>query len=453
MKIVQRSKKEGKQPLYTRLYIDGKVKWVCLRIKVDVTEWNEASQTDRKLKNFLVNKGISKKIALIDEAIADMRKHHRFTMENLEECIENIVFAEKRLELKHTEQLKKEIVEKKKRDIKNFIVEHIEKLKSGEARTISSKEKMAKGSLKSWGQFKRVFLDFYDLQPFTWEEINDAIVDRFVAYLEMKGYMKTTIVKRVCQLKTIVGIAERQGLHSNHNAYEMIKRRNVEEQDKSKKIYLSKEELSALYEMPLNGFEEQVRDVFLIGCYTAMRFSDYSRINKSSIGTTAKGTKVIRMAQKKTNKIVVIPILDERLEALLKKYDYNVPTICDQNLNRTIKEVCKKLSAMVPSLAKYERTQLTLNERKAEADALKKGEKMFEYDEQGFAIKHRYDLVSSHTARRSCITNMYLSKKFTTMQMMSISGHKTEAMFNNYVKLSLDEFADNVALAACDGLF
>lgn len=39
------------------------------------------------------------------------------------------------------------------------------------------------------------------------------------------------------------------------------------------------------------------------------------------------------------------------------------------------------------------------------------------------------------------------------MQMMSISDHKTEAMFNNYVKLSLDEYADNVALAACDGLF
>ena len=108
---------------------------------------------------------------------------------------------------------------------------------------------------------------------------------------------------------------------------------------------------------------------------------------------------------------------------------------------------------MVPSLAKYERTQLTLNERKSEIEALKNGEKLFEYDEQGFAIKHRYDLVSSHTARRSCITNMYLSKKFTTMQMMSISGHKTEAMFNNYVKLSLDEYADNVALAACDGLF
>lgn len=62
-------------------------------------------------------------------------------------------------------------------------------------------------------------------------------------------------------------------------------------------------------------------------------------------------------------------------------------------------------------------------------------------------------LVSSHTARRSCITNMVLSKKFTIQQMMSVSGHKTPEMFNRYVKLSLDEVADNVASAACDGLF
>lgn len=49
--------------------------------------------------------------------------------------------------------------------------------------------------------------------------------------------------------------------------------------------------------------------------------------------------------------------------------------------------------------------------------------------------------------------NFPLSKKFTKQQMMSVSGHKTPEMFNRYVKLSLDEVADNVASAACDGLF
>ena len=45
-----------------------------------------------------------------------------------------------------------------------------------------------------------------------------------------------------------------------------------------------------------------------------------------------------------------------------------------------------------------------------------------------------------------------VSHKFSVSQMMSVSGHRTETMFYNYVKLSLDEYADSVASAAVDGL-
>lgn len=48
---------------------------------------------------------------------------------------------------------------------------------------------------------------------------------------------------------------------------------------------------------------------------------------------------------------------------------------------------------------------------------------------------------------------MYLSQKFTTQQMMSVSGHKKEDTFKKYVRLSNDEKADEVARAAVDGLF
>ncbi len=38
----------------------------------------------------------------------------------------------------------------------------------------------------------------------------------------------------------------------------------------------------------------------------------------------------------------------------------------------------------------------------------------------------RYDCVTTHTARCSGITNMYLSHKFTSLQMILVSGHKTQ---------------------------
>ena len=453
MKLVIRTKcKEGTTPLYTKLKVEGKGRWICLLIYVDIKEWEDASQTERKLSNYINKKGINKKVVLIEEAITDMRRHHRLTKENLDKSIEDIVLADKRDALKRAEQLGKEIEDRKKRNVKNFVVEHIRKIEIGEVRT-AKKEKYAEESIKNWKQFRRVFLDFYKIRPFEWDDINEALADRYISYLENVGYMKYTLDKHISLFKTIVGVAERQGLHNNHLAGSYLKSPQIREEDKAKEIYLTKDELSALYDMPLTGFEEQVRDVFLIGCFTALRYSDYSRIKRENIGFTHNGTKVIRIKQDKTAGTVVIPILDERLEALLKKYDYNVPEVLDQSLNRTIKEICKRLSITVPSLGKKERTVLNLKERRAEVEARKKGVELYEYDEEGYPIRPRWKLVASHTARRSCITNMYLSKKFSVQQMMSVSGHKTETMFYKYVKLSLDEYADSVASAAVDGLF
>jgi integrase len=453
MKLVIRTKcKEGTTPLYTKLKVEGKGRWICLLIYVDIKEWEDASQTERKLSNYINKKGINKKVVLIEEAITDMRRHHRLTKENLDKSIEDIVLADKRDALKRAEQLGKEVEDRKKRNVKNFVVEHIRKIETGEVRT-AKKEKYAEESIKNWKQFRRVFLDFYKIRPFEWDDINEALADRYISYLENVGYMKYTLDKHISLFKTIVGVAERQGLHNNHLAGSYLKSPQIREEDKTKEIYLTKDELSALYDMPLTGFEEQVRDVFLIGCFTALRYSDYSRIKRENIGFTHNGTKVIRIKQEKTAGTVVIPILDERLEALLKKYDYNVPEVLDQSLNRTIKKICKRLSITVSSLGKKERTVLNLKERRAEVEARKKGVELYEYDEQGYPIRPRWELVASHTARRSCITNMYLSKKFSVQQMMSVSGHKTETMFYKYVKLSLDEYADSVASAAVDGLF
>ncbi|MBR4917888.1 MAG: tyrosine-type recombinase/integrase [Bacteroidales bacterium] len=453
MKLVLRTEKtDGEHPLYVRLKIGGSAYWCNLLMTVDAAEWNEVSKSERKQKNYLNKKGISKKIALIEDAITDMRRHHRLTKDNLDEVIENVVLADKREGLKRAEALKKDIEYNKKTNIKNFVIEHVHGIENGTIRT-STKGKYAKESIKNWQQFRRVFLDFYKIMPFEWDNINEALADRYISYLESLGYMKYTLDKHISLFKTLIGAAERQGLHTNHIACSLLRSPKITEDDKAKKIYLTKEELSALYEMPLNGFQEQVRDVFLIGCFTGMRFSDYSRIKKANIGFTHNGTKVIRLKQEKTAKVVVVPIMDDRLEVLLKKYDYNVPKIWDQNLNRTIKEICKNLSESVPSLQKKERTILTLKEKRAESNAQKKGKVLYEYDEQGYPLKPRWELVASHTARRSCITNMYLSKKFTIPQMMSVSGHKTEAMFFKYVKLSLDEYAESVASAAVDGLF
>ena len=94
----------------------------------------------------------------------------------------------------------------------------------------------------------------------------------------------------------------------------------------------------------------------------------------------------------------------------------------------------------VPSLQKTEITKLAMREREME----ERGDAEFMRNDDGDVIKYRYDLVTSHTARRSGITNLYLTGLFDTVQMMSISGHKDQRTFFDYIKLSSDEIADKI---------
>ena len=51
------------------------------------------------------------------------------------------------------------------------------------------------------------------------------------------------------------------------------------------------------------------------------------------------------------------------------------------------------------------------------------------------------------------ITNVYLSGKFSVEFMMKLSGHKKYDTFKKYVRLSLDEYADDIAKSADNCLF
>jgi len=55
-------------------------------------------------------------------------------------------------------------------------------------------------------------------------------------------------------------------------------------------------------------------------------------------------------------------------------------------------------------------------------------------------IKQKWELVTTHTARRSFATNVYKSG-FPAISLMKITGHKTEKAFLLYIKLTPEENA------------
>ena len=426
---------------------------VCSKVSVDIQQWDKVTQDVAKWNDYCKTQDgrkVKETLDSISSAIDNLISQGIYDKARIDEVVEDVVFREERerqriqeeeerQEQERLRQIKEQEEEARKADVILFLENFLEGIKNG--RIKNGAENYTLNTCKVWSNFLGILKRFIQISPFTWKDINTALADRFVSFMEKNGYMVTSINKYIICFKAMIQNAMDQELHNNLIALRAFSKKKIQETDKAKEIYLTKAELQALYEMPLEGLKDKVRDVFLVGCYTCQRFSDYARLEQENFTKTAKGTKVVRIVQEKTGNDVVIPILNDNLLHIAEKYGYDIPKVNDVILNRYIKQILKELSSTVPSLARKERTLLTMKEREKE----KQGLVSFERDNKGNVIKPRYELVSSHTARRSGITNLYLSGNFDTYQMMSISGHRDEKTFYEYIKLSSDEVADSIA--------
>ena len=425
---------------------------VCSKVSVDIQQWDKVTQDVAKWNDYCKTQDgrkVKETLDSISSAIDNLISQGIYDKARIDEVVEDVVFREERERQRIQEEerqeqerlrlIKEQEEEARKADVILFLENFLEGIKNG--RIKNGAENYTLNTCKVWSNFLGILKRFIQIYPFTWKDINKALADHFVSFMEKNGYMVTSINKYIICFKAMIQNAMDQELHNNLIALRAFSKKKIQETDKAKEIYLTKAELQALYEMPLEGLKDKVRDVFLVGCYTCQRFSDYARLEQENFTKTAKGTKVVRIVQEKTGNDVVIPILNDNLLHIAEKYGYDIPKVNDVILNRYIKQILKELSSTVPSLARKERTLLTMKEREKE----KQGLVSFERDNKGYVIKPRYELVSSHTARRSGITNLYLSGNFDTYQMMSISGHRDEKTFYEYIKLSSDEVADSIA--------
>lgn len=183
-------------------------------------------------------------------------------------------------------------------------------------------------------------------------------------------------------------------------------------------VYLDETELKQLKECDFSDDPhlDRVRDWFLLLAWTGSRFSDLEKIDKSNIKNG-----MITYRQQKTNTSVTIP-LHPVVNDILQKYNYQMPElISNQKFNDYIKEVCK--AAKIDTLESFTRTV---------------GGKLITES------MPKFELVSSHTCRRSFCTNMYL-RGLDTLMIRSISGHKTEKSFLKYIKVSQQQHAEMMA--------
>lgn len=181
---------------------------------------------------------------------------------------------------------------------------------------------------------------------------------------------------------------------------------------------LSLNEITRIYYfVGLTKKQQRIRDLFVVGCLTALRYSDYSTLTKDNF----TADRIVKVT-KKTGKKVILPIHDYVRE-IYKKYDGEISSgLSIQHFNRYVKLICKKVGLTDPITFNYT-----------------KGGKF------NTETKQKWELISSHTARRSAATNLYLTGRLKTFEIMSLTGHTTEKSFFKYIKVTSEDISKTIS--------
>ncbi|WP_282074020.1 site-specific integrase [Polaribacter atrinae] len=249
----------------------------------------------------------------------------------------------------------------------------------------------------------------------SFESINMDFYGLFIEYLESLDFSLNTIGKFIKQLKVFMNAATEENLNTNLS-YQS--KRFIKPSAKSTQVYLNEIELKKIIDIDYsdNPTLNNARDLFIIGAYTGLRVSDFNGLTKDNIHES-NGKRFFRVIVKKTGKYLPIPI-HPIVEDILKKNDGNPPKrMPEQHINKALKKIAAKAKL---------NGETTITKTKG-------GKEITE-------TKKKHELISNHTSRRSFCTNAYFSG-MPTLDIMAISGHTSEKVFLNYIKITDDERA------------
>lgn len=259
---------------------------VSTLLQVKVSEWKRATASPRtwlehQKKNFQLHAKLTQIEGIVKTHLAKME----FDREALDMDVRYIsepekVEAERRAQEEAEEAKRlaiaereaaiakshKDALEKKRKDdeknrlIWTFLVQFVADIKSG-SRKIGSDD-YAAGTCKAWKSYQKVYAGFDPLHKYTWADIDRSFITRYINYLQHHGYMAKVVNKHLTNLKALINAAFIDGVHDNHRAAAFIVKKKIEDRDKAVEIYLSEQELQVLYNMPLTGKNDHVRDIF-----------------------------------------------------------------------------------------------------------------------------------------------------------------------------------------------
>lgn len=242
----------------------------------------------------------------------------------------------------------------------------------------------------------------------TWDNVSKPKLHEFVVFLSDK--LSPGSVRTYCAMfKSVLNLyVEEVDLPKGFDKLLSVKKEDP------LNAYLSDSEIDkiAKYE-PSNLTERIVRNCFLLGCVTGARYSDYVRFDRSNI----VDNRLVYISQK-TKVRAEVPLAPIVMRIFKENEEYNLldKKVSDVTFNEVIRRICKRCG-------------MTENVKLFKAGKEVTGEK--------------WEFVSSHTARRSFCTNLYLMG-CDLYAISKMSGHSSVTMTEKYICVGLRELNDKI---------
>lgn len=297
--------------------------------------------------------------------------------------------------------------------------------------TVKAKREQTKKSYTTYIDTFTKFMTENNIEDVISNGTKDTLL-KYQQHLLNKGNSPTGINNRIMVFTTLLRQAAKE------NKYGYVYDRSIEDIEKLKisehkdnlaETYftLTNEEINQIYyykgsnNKPLTPKQEFSKDAFVFECLTGQRVGDCQRLlqDKDLLITESNGIQFISFHDQKTRSQCLIPLYNDIVKEILKKYENNsidIPTVITTNKN--IKEICKRL-----------------NMNRAVSRTV--GNKLVQMP--------LFEAIHSHVGRHTFVTNMYLSG-MNKEEIIKITGHKNTKMIDNiYLNLTRQDKADMLA--------
>ena len=377
--IIKKAKllKNGEAPICMRITVNKRVAEVMIKRSIPIDLWNQKKEC---------SKGKDRVAAELNHYISTVRAkvlqiHRELEIDNkpiTADIIKDCFYGR----------------DKVQRSLLEVYAEHNEKCRAliGKEYTESTVTKFD----TSINRLKEYIRSNYHRDDIMLAELDGQFIRDFDFWLKTdKHCQNNSALKHLKNLKKVIRIAlandwiKKDPFYGIHFKQDEV---NVE--------FLSREELDILMnkEFTIKRLE-QVRDVFVFCCFTALAFVDVQQLSREHLIKDNNGALWIRKARQKTNQMCNVPVLSIP-QRILRKYEDNaecikkgvlLPVISNQRMNAYLKEI-----ADVCGIAKR---------------------------------------LTTHVARHTAATVVFLANDVSMENVSKILGHSNIRMTQHYAKV------------------